>query len=1090
MTSISASSPDLTDADMRELGMTLGHRKRLLREIQKLADEAAASSTQAPGRSQDQQAAPAAERRRVTIVFSDLVGSTNLSVRYDPEDLSNVILAYQNCCEQIVRRWGGHILNYLGDGVVICFGYPVAYEDSAARAVRAALDIVEQVYQLRPIGDLRLETRVGIATGEVVIGDLKGDESVAGETPNLAARLQDLAGANRVVISANTRRLIGGMFELESIGRHNLKGFVEPIEVWQIKGELKKTSRFEARHQERQLSLIGRDAEIATLKALWEEARTGNGRGVLISGEAGMGKSHLCDTLRQAVTDETHTRIRFFCAEYHQNSVLFPVISRLERAAGIEGGDNNPTKLAKLEASLKSVEDGPSQTAALIAALLSIELDDRYEPLAMTSQRQRIETMDALLAELEALAKSTPLLIIFEDAHWSDPTTLEFFGRLSQELIQDLPILLLVTYRPDFDPGFEPKPWISDIALGRVKSDDCKEIIAAVAEAQGIPEELITDIVSKSDGVPLFVEELTKAVVDLGPEQQDATQRGERQLLTVPDTLHDSLMSRLDRLEAAKPVAQIGSVIGRRFIYGVLSEVAGMDAPTLSQALDDLIKSDVVQCHGSAPSASYTFKHALIQEAAYSSLLKSRVRQLHGDIAAVLESQFSDMAYAEPEVLANHYKQGGMPDKAADCLTQAGLKATSGAAQTEAINHFNAALEILKGLPDTAERQLQEIKLYVLLGSALIAIKGYAADDVEEAFQLAHDLSIRHEDKQMLCPSMYGLWVVNLARSDRRATVMWAEHLLSRFGSSDDVIERIGAIFANGITAFYRGDLRASLAHLDQVTALYWTAQHDELIQSYSDDLALFALVQLEWLETLRGDIAAAKARERKALDLAGRLSDPMSMTRSLVFAMMHRHDLRDVDGVEEMASRALDLAGEHVFPFWSALAQCGRGWAMAARGDHAAGIEVIEQGLAFFDLIDQKLPLTYWNSYLIEALMKAGDMQRASSLVDKTLELAQSNVDSFYEPAIRRCKGILQMTGKMDPKAAEESFREARKQAFQQGAALLEHRATVSLANLLIENDRADEAKTLLLETSERSAISPQAPDHEDAQTILAHIG
>lgn len=1081
---------DLTDADLRELGVTLGHRKRLLREIQKLSEAAVSGDAGTHGEAQRPPPAPTAERRRVTIVFCDLVGSTNLAVRYDPEDLSNVILAYQNCCERVIERWGGHVLNYLGDGIVTCFGYPVAQEDSAERAVRAALEIIAEVSALRPIDGLRMQTRIGIATGEVVIGDLEGDESVAGETPNLAARLQNLAKPDSIVISASTRRLVGGVFELESMGRHELKGFAGPIEIWRIKGEVHRARRFEARHQERRLSLIGRDKEMAALKALWTQAKGGQGQVAVISGEAGMGKSHLSEALRQAIASEPHMRLRCFCAPFHQNSVLFPVISQMERASGFAAGDDDATRLAKLEATLQSAAGGPTQATALIASLHSIDLDDRYAPLAMTSQRQRIETLSALIDEVRALAELNPLLLVLEDAHWSDPTTLEFFDMLVDDVIRDLPVLLLITYRPDFQHAFGAHPWCHDIRLERIDAEESRKIIAEIAQAEGIPEKLVADIVSKSDGVPLFIEELTKAVLEMESEQQSVRRNGGQRTLAVPDTLHDSLMSRLDRLEAAKPIAQLGAVIGRRFIFGVLAAVAGMDERSLRQALDDLVKSELLQCHGEAPSSSYTFKHVLIQEAAYSSLLRSRVRQLHGEIAGVLEAHFPDMAHAEPEVLANHFLKGDMPDKAADCLMQAGLQATSRAAQTEASNHFKAALDILEELPRTPEHEQQAIKLHVLLGSALIAIKSYAGKDVETAFQHAHDLCIKQEESPMLCPAMYGLWVVNLARSDRKATMDWARQLMTRFGSSDDLIQRIGAVFANGITSFYRGDLKASAGYLDQVLALYWTAQHNELIQSYSDDLALFAMAQLEWLETLSGDIAAARAREHKAFDLAERLNDPMSMTRSLVFSMMHHHDLGHVDGAEGMAARALDLASRTVIPFWTALAQCGQGWAMASKGHHAAGIETIEQGLSFFERNHQKLPLTYWNSYLIEALIEAGDTGRAMSLVATTLKLAERNVDSFYMAGLLRCRGVLELTAKDDRKAAEKSFQKARSVAFKQGASLLEHRATVSLAKLLVDSDRADEAKTVLLETKKRSAISNAAPDHEDGDALLAVIG
>ncbi|NJO38794.1 MAG: AAA family ATPase, partial [Rhizobiales bacterium] len=486
----------------------------------------------------------------MTIVFSDLVGSTNLAVRHDPEDLSSVILAYQNCCEQVVRRWGGHVLNYLGDGVVSCFGYPLAHEDSAERAVRAALEIVQEVGTLRPIDDLRMETRIGIATGEVVIGDLEGDESVAGDTPNLAARLQNLAQPDHIVISGSTRRLVDGIFELDSVGKHQLKGFAEPLEVWQVKGGLPPASRFDARHRQRRLSHIGRDTEMARLKALWQDAKSGRGQVAIISGEAGIGKSHLCEALRLSIADEPHTRLRCFCAPFHQNSALYPIINQLERASGFEAGDDNAVRLAKLEARLQVAKNGPSQATALIAALLSIEPDQRYAPLAMTSQRQRIETIAALFDEIRALAAITPLFMVFEDAHWSDPTSLEIQTRLAEAELRDLPILLLITHRPEVRVSIGPAPWIHEIRLDRIEAGDSERIVAEIAQAEDIPETLVADIVAKSDGVPLYIEELTKAVLEMESAKLTNAGRGGGALtLAVPDTLHDSLMARLDRLE-------------------------------------------------------------------------------------------------------------------------------------------------------------------------------------------------------------------------------------------------------------------------------------------------------------------------------------------------------------------------------------------------------------------------------------------------------------------------------------------------------------------------------------------------------------
>ena len=626
--------PDLTDQDLEKLGVLLGDRRKILRAIANL--EAAAKSAPAIA------AAPAsavavgshdtAERRQVTVMFSDLVGSTALSARMDPEDLREVISAYQKCVAETVRRFDGFVAKYMGDGVLIYFGYPQAHEDDAERAVRAGLEIVAAVTALKvPVA---LQTRVGIATGLVVVGDLIGsgeaqERGIVGETPNLAARLQGLAEPNMVVIADGTRRLLGNLFELDDLGAKDLKGIAGPVRTFAALRVSSVESRFEALHTSDLTALVGREEELELLVRRWSKAKTGEGQVVLLSGEAGIGKSRLTAALLKRLATEPHTRLRYFCSPQHADSAFHPIIGQMERAAGFAHDDTPKAKLAKLDALLAQTST-TKQDGALFTELLSLPNDGRYPALDLAPQQRRQRTLEALTAQLAGLARQQPVLMIFEDAHWTDPTSLEAFGR-AVDRIKTLPALLIVTFRPEFNAPWVGLPHVTAQTLNRLGEREAAAIVARLVGNKELPADVMTEIVERTDGIPLFVEEMTKAVLEA--EGEGAARRTlalvPSPALAVPASLHASLMARLDRLGPAKEVAQIGAAIGREFSHALLAAVVRKPEAELNTALDRLIQSGLLFRQGVPPHASYLFKHALVQDAAYGTLLREPRRKLH-----------------------------------------------------------------------------------------------------------------------------------------------------------------------------------------------------------------------------------------------------------------------------------------------------------------------------------------------------------------------------------------------------------------------------------------------------------------------------
>jgi class 3 adenylate cyclase len=668
---------DLTEDHLREIGIPLGARLKLLKAIAALGTRAESTrpSTDAvsPGPPVD-----AAERRQVTVMFSDLVGSTALAARMDPEDLREVISAYQKCVAETVRRFDGFVAKYLGDGVLVYFGYPQAHEDDAERAVRAGLELIAAVAGLKTHASL--QSRVGIATGLVVVGDLIGsgdtqERGIVGETPNLAARLQGLAEPGSIVIAGSTKKLIGNLFECRDIGTVAVKGYSAPIQAWQVLAVSQVESRFEALRSRELTPLVGRDEELELLLRRWRQAKDGDGRVVQLSGEPGIGKSRLVAAFEELISAEPHTRLQYFFSPYHQNSALYPVISQLGHAAGFHRDDAAPARFNKLEALLGQTAT-TAQDAALIADLLSLSADDRYPPLELTPQQRKDKTFAALLRQIKALARERPVVMVFEDAHWSDPTSRELLD-LIIDRIQRLPVLLFVTFRPDFESPWTGSSQVMTLNLSRLNQRDGTVLVKRMVGNQTVPDDVINDIVERTDGVPLFLEELTKATFESGVPAQEIASAVRATKLAVPETLRASLMARLDRLgTTAKQTAQVGGAIGREFTYELLVVAAERPEKELQAALDHLVGAGLIFQRGALPQGSYLFKHALVQEAAYSTLLRAPRQGLHARIALALEEKFADAVEMQPEVVAHHFAEAGRFDKAVAYWLKAGRRAS------------------------------------------------------------------------------------------------------------------------------------------------------------------------------------------------------------------------------------------------------------------------------------------------------------------------------------------------------------------------------------------------------------------------------
>jgi class 3 adenylate cyclase len=822
--------PDLTDQDLEKLGVVLGDRRKLLRAIAKLeTHESADIVTVAAAAPAGPSLLDTAERRQVTVMFSDLVGSTALSARMDPEDLREVIAAYHKCAVDIVHRFDGFLAQFLGDGVLVYFGYPKAHEDDAERAARAGLELIEAVSALKT--PVSLQIRVGIASGLVVVGDLMRsgnaiERGIVGETPNLAARIQGIANPNALVIADTTRRLIGNLFELEDLGAKDLKGIAGPVRAWAVLRSTPVESRFEAMQGTGLTELIGREEELEILLRRWSKANSGEGQVVLLSGEPGIGKSRLIAALSERLASEPHTRLRYFCSPQHTDSALYPIIRQLERAARFAHNDTVEVKLDKLDALLTQTST-PRQDAALLSEMLSLLNDGRYPALELTPQQRRQKTLEALHAQVETFARKNSVLMILEDVHWADPTSLELFGR-GVNPIASLPVLLVITFRPEFEPPWIGQPHVTALTINRLTRHEVDAMIDRVAGNKLLSANLRQDIIERTDGIPLFVEEMTKAVLEA--ESQGAAMRTAAVIpssaVAVPPTLHASLMARLDRLGSAKEVAQTGAALGREFSYALLAAVMRKPEADLHSALDRIVAAGLLFRLGVPPNATYLFKHALVQDAAYSTLLRETRRALHARIAETLESDFAEIAENQPEVLARHCTEAGLIEKATRLWGKAGQRSLTRSALVEAVEQFTRALAQIASLPSRPVLRREEIKFQIALINPLIHIKGYGAPETKAAVERARLLmeqaeafGERAEDPLLLFSVLYGNWVASVHSSKADVAREFAAELLALAEKQEATIPLLIGNMVMGSSMVRLGEFAQARVHHNQALA-------------------------------------------------------------------------------------------------------------------------------------------------------------------------------------------------------------------------------------------------------------------------------
>jgi class 3 adenylate cyclase/predicted ATPase len=1085
--------PDLTEQDLKDLGVFLGHRRKMLRAIADMKGSVLATPLPGP----KPMPRTDAERRQLTIMCCDLVRSSELAVRLDPEDLRRVIGAYHTCIKEIIARYQGTIARYMGDGVLAYFGYPQAHEDAAEQATRAGLALVEAVAGVQTDIGTELHVRVGIATGTVVVGDLIGEdaaraEAVVGETPNLAARLQAQAEPDTVLIAGTTRSLLGELFEYRMVGKVPIKGFGDPVPVWQVTGASAVDSRFEALHGTNLTPLVGREPEIALLLERWGRAKEGDGQVVLLSGEPGIGKSRIVQELRGRLSDELYTRVSHYCSPYHTSSPLYPVIALFERAAGFDRTDTADAKLDKLEALLAPSATDVQEATRLLAAVLAIPADHRYPPLALTPQRQKQRTLELLVEQLAGLAGQRPVLAVYEDAHWIDPSTFELLGLVIQR-VQRLPALVLITFRPEFVPPWTSHAHVTRLSLSRLTRRHGSDIALRVTGGRVLPAEVLEQIVSRTDGVPLFIEELTKAVVESGL-LQDAGGRleltGPLPPRAIPTTLHDSLMARLDRFAPVKEVAQIGAVFGREFSYQLLAAVIDIPAAQLDQALGQLVASELVFQRGTPPEAMYSFKHALVQDTAYQSLLRSRRHQLHAKIARMMEERFPEIAEARPELLAHHFTEAGLASQAIVYRQRAGERDLERSAYAEAISQLKQGLELLEALPDRPDRVRQELGLRLALGSALTATRGYADPEVGDAYLQARELCRElGEAPPQLFPALHGLYRFYHVRGQLQAAREPGEQLLKMAVSVQDSGLFVEAHRALGVPLFWLGDVTPALENLEQGARLYRAQKHRSHASMFGIDPGVVCLSYGALALWHLGHPEQAYNRSCEALALARTSSHHHSLALALVFAAWLHQFRREPQAAREHAEAAIAICAEQGFPLFMSMGTILRGWALGQEGHGEEGGAQMRRGLADLRATGAGLWQPTFLSLIAEADGRIGQAQRGLEVLGEAMAIVDRNDERFYEAELHRLKGELLLSIPADSSDAERCFRIALEIAGRQRAKSLELRAAFSLARLCAKEGRRSEAHDLLAPIYGSFSEGFGMSDHKEAKALLDQL-
>ena len=1083
--------PQLTDADLKELGVaSLGQRKRLLAAITSLGSVPASAA--APAGAAEATSTADAERRQLTVMFVDLIGSTALSAALDPEDLREVITAYQNAVAGEVSRMSGHVAQYLGDGVLVYFGWPRAHEDDAERAVRAGLAVRDSVARLAGPADARLQVRIGIATGIVVVGDLIAEgtaqrHAVVGETPNLAARLQALAAPGKVLIADSTRQLVGDLFDLHDSGLMTVKGISMPVRVYTVAGERASESRFIAHRMGSLAPVAGREQELALLRERWLRAQAGEGQLVLLSGEAGIGKSRIVEALIETAEQEPHWLLRYQCSPYHGDSALYPVLQQLSHAAGFAPDDNAERRRERLAGLMSLATDDIAASLPLLAALLGIDANATAGLGTLTPAQKRSRTLAALVDQLTGLAQHKPVLWVIEDAHWIDPTTLELI-ELALGSVQDARVLALVTSRPEFAAPFATHPVVTRLALNRLGRAATQAIVAHITHGKRLPEVLLDEIVARTDGVPLFIEETTKAVIESGLLDETAAGyelRGPVSALAIPATLHDSLMARLDRLQPVKALAQTAAVIGRNFDYDTLAALCRLPEAELGSGLQQLLAAELIFRRGTPPAASYLFKHALVRDAAYASLLKPRRTELHCRLVDVLERH----GVATPEVKAHHAEAAGLTERALDYWAEAGALAVARPAYQEAIASLANAIRLCRALGDTPRWKRREQGLQLQLGQALIALRGYAAAATLEAFERALALADELDDITLALPATYGLVAYTYVAG--KPTLAAAKRFCALTERQPESGPRLVARRHLGIAYFHEGLFEEARDLYREVIAGYEPAAHRALIHSYGQDNRVAAQCYLAVVLWVLGFPAQAADAAEQGLDWATEVGHPFSLAYMRNIGADWTYIwLRNAERVAHIARENLRLADAMSIAVFQAWSRIDLGWALAQRGE-AQGLAEIEGGLRQKQQTGARRMEQFHLSLVADAYAREGRFDEALNSNAKAFEqLALLGDKAFTAELHRQRANLWHRSGAGEFTAVVAELSRALDIARAQQARAFELRAARDLAGIWAVRGERERAVDLLAPVYSTFTEGFDTPDLCEARDLLDALG
>ncbi len=1096
--------PDLSEDDLEKLGVSMGHRKKILRAITSLnVDENQGEPTAPilPPLDAQQTEEAGAERRQLTVMFCDLVGSTALSERLDPEELRDILARYQKTCNGIVENFQGCIARYVGDGLLVYFGYPVAHEDDASRAVYAGLEIIESMHVINEKNEnssIELAVRIGIATGLVVVGDIgTGAErekmAVVGDTPNLAARLQGQADSNTMVISESTQQLVEGLFEYKKLPVVQLKGISNAVQSYLIVAQSAASNRFEAQATLGLATLIGRDEEIGLLMRRWRQASEGESQLVLLSAEPGFGKSRVIKSFRDSAEPVPQQKILYFCSPFHTNSAFYPVIDQLERGLRFDHKDDSKQKVDKLIAVLGDLELSSTDILPALASLLSLPANEHDTTQTQDPQNLKNKILEALVMLVDAMASIGPVLMVVEDAHWIDPSTIQFLTLLIERLDKQQ-FMLVVTHRPEFEPPWSRYSQATLLQLNRLSRKDCEMLLINVCGGKMLPEEVVEQIISRTDGVPLFVEEFAKALLgsSLLEDKGDVyTLEGSPSSLEIPVTLNDSLMARLDRLPKAKNVAQLAATLGRFFSYQLIEAVSETDSATLDIALSELVSAELILQRGLASDMSYEFKHALVRDAAYQSLLKSFRQQIHQRVAEVLEEQFPEITDTQPELLAYHYSEAQIKENAVEYWLKAGLQASAKSANIEAVAHLTTGLEMIAQTPDSTQRTRRELDLYLAIGPPLMSTKGFAAIESEQAYTRAHELCKQVGTAQELFTVTWGLWLFNQQLGELELARKLADDLLSIAEGMNDKGSQLQAHHAAWTTAYRMGDFTAAILNTDQGSALYLFEEHRDHARRFGGhDPGVCALWHSAKCSWFLGYPDHALAQAKSSIALARKLSQSFSIALASTFAAFVHQYRNEFDQVRELTESLQLFCEEHrVAPQCVIAAKILHGWALAAGGQTDKGWSCILEGLDSFRSTRTKAHGPYLLILFADICARTGQAEKGLEVISEARNLLEYSKERTIEAEIYRLEGDLRLLASASEAAAEKCYQQAMLVAQRQQAKSLELRIASSLARLWQNQGKRSEALALLTPIYQWFDQGAETTDLQQAAVLLSNL-